>query len=677
VTGSANFPLSPNAADKVCCAARDNGDGFIAKIIAGQRQELADLSITKEAIGNFRVGGKATYTITVSNAGPGVALPPLRVIDPLPAELTFDSFAGADWNCSADGQIVTCLSTKALAANASSTFKLTANVVAVPKPSQEGQTPPLVNTASVSALNGDAINGNNAVSSAGNIVDPPCSFAVAPSSLSFGAVGGTDNVAVTTQTGCVWNAAVTSGAEFISIEAISSGSSGSGGVNLRVVANTGLNDRSGLLVIAGQNVVVEQRGAACTYTVTPESQAFTEAGGTGEVTITTAAGCTWQVASDATSFVTLTSVSSGSGNGSVRFNVAANSGAAQRAGTLTVLGRNFLRTVNILQGSKTEVVCAFAVRPGSQSFSAKGGDRAFFVEVSPDSCEWTATTVSDFIAITSDRDQSGSAFITYLVPPNTRDTARQGGISIAQRVGAVTIPRQTFTISQDSQSPPLVVGCKYTLTIAPSNQTFDFSGGDGTVLVNAGSGCTWTAALTTGANFVTIDSGANGTGSGAVKFKIGQNTSNLARSGVLTIAGQTVIIRQTGVQSGTTCVLTIDPANTAFAAKGGDSAFFVNSSLDTCEWKATSSAGFLRVTSDRDQSGSAFITFVLEPNTGNAARSGTISIALPDGTVQQTFTVTQSGRVLGARASDGKSVPTDQPPVARKPISRLPRLRRQ
>ena len=85
------------------------------------------------------------------------------------------------------------------------------------------------------------------------------------------------------------------------------------------------------------------RGAgSCTYTIAPTSASVPASGGSGSVSVTTQAGCSWTASSNA-SWISITAGGSGSGNGSVSYAVAANSGAA-RTGTLTVAGQTF--TVN-------------------------------------------------------------------------------------------------------------------------------------------------------------------------------------------------------------------------------------------------------------------------------------------------------------------------------------------
>jgi len=60
----------------------------------------ADLSITKTHHGDFVAGEQGTYTITVSNGGPGTAVGPITVVDTLPAGERYVSAAGSGWRCS-------------------------------------------------------------------------------------------------------------------------------------------------------------------------------------------------------------------------------------------------------------------------------------------------------------------------------------------------------------------------------------------------------------------------------------------------------------------------------------------------------------------------------------------------------------------------------------------------
>src|SRR5947207_2549238 len=55
-----------------------------------------------------------------------------------------------------------------------------------------------------------------------------------------------------------------------------------------------------------------------------------------------------------------------------------------------------------------------------------------------------------------------------------------------------------------------------------STTTFGADGGSGSIAVTAPTGCAWTA--TSGASFVSITSGATGSGNGTVQFTVAPNT---------------------------------------------------------------------------------------------------------------------------------------------------------
>src|SRR6185437_3918759 len=97
----------------------------------------------------FVAGGTATYQIDVHNAGESDSAG-VQVTDPLPAGLSYASFASADpnWNCSAAGATVTCGYSGSLPAGASTGFTLTVNLAS-------DFTGPAVNTATVSASTAD------------------------------------------------------------------------------------------------------------------------------------------------------------------------------------------------------------------------------------------------------------------------------------------------------------------------------------------------------------------------------------------------------------------------------------------------------------------------------------------------------------------------------------------
>jgi len=85
------------------------------------------------------------------------------------------------------------------------------------------------------------------------------------------------------------------------------------------------------------------RKSSCTYSINPTSATFGAGGGSGSVNVTAPSGCPWTV-SNVPSWITITSGSSGSGNGTVSYTVAPNSSTSSRTATLTIAGQSFTVT---------------------------------------------------------------------------------------------------------------------------------------------------------------------------------------------------------------------------------------------------------------------------------------------------------------------------------------------
>ena len=85
-------------------------------------------------------------------------------------------------------------------------------------------------------------------------------------------------------------------------------------------------------------------------------------------------------------------------------------------------------------------------------------------------------------------------------------------------------------------------GCTYTLSATALD--FAKTGGTGSVGITAGIGCAWTA--TSAAAWVQITLGSSGSGNGTVTLNVDPNTGTAARTGLLTVAGQSVAIHQAG-----------------------------------------------------------------------------------------------------------------------------------
>jgi hypothetical protein len=91
-------------------------------------------------------------------------------------------------------------------------------------------------------------------------------------------------------------------------------------------------DYYGRFSVTYPNVSGFLSGTSCVTSISPASQSFTAAGGAGNLAVTASASCNWTASSTA-GFLTITSGASGTGNGTINFSVAANSGL-QRSGSI-------------------------------------------------------------------------------------------------------------------------------------------------------------------------------------------------------------------------------------------------------------------------------------------------------------------------------------------------------
>ena len=112
--------------------------------------------------------------------------------------------------------------------------------------------------------------------------------------------------------------------------------------------------------------MVSDAGACATLELVPPQASFNDAGGSGLINVTKAAGCAWTAVSNA-SWITNVAPASGSGNGPVTYNVAANSTGC-RSGTITVGGRTF----TVTQSCPTAIELI--------SFKAESYDAGTFIE---------------------------------------------------------------------------------------------------------------------------------------------------------------------------------------------------------------------------------------------------------------------------------------------------------
>jgi hypothetical protein len=348
-----------------------------------------------------------------------------------------------------------------------------------------------------------------------------------------------------------------------------------------------LSNPVGATLADGQGVgTIINDDLTCSSSILPTTNLFEREGGTGSVNVTAPTGCNWTAVSNA-SWITVTSGASGSGNGTVNYSVAVNTGDT-RNGTITIAGQTF----TVFQRS-----CINEFTPISQTFPSSGGPGSVALSAEAN-CNWTAVSQEAWITVTSGATGSGNGTITYSVASH----------SGAARSGRILIAGQIFTVIQDG-----LANCQF--TISPTEQTFPhhptFPENEGIVMVNGPAACTWTA--TSHADWIRLPLGSSGIGSGNLRFRVDENTGP-PRTGTITVAGQTFTVLQGR------CPVSLEPTRKEFTYEGGTGELHVHGE---CPFNAVSNDPWITLTEVNTLSG--IIKYTVAPNPG-AYRLGSIMV---------------------------------------------------
>nr|MBP8297492.1 hypothetical protein [Burkholderiales bacterium] len=265
----------------------------------------------------------------------------------------------------------------------------------------------------------------------------------------------------------------------------------------------------------------------------------------------------------------------------------------------------------------------------------KGDGGRVYIALPPEVSNWTlcfnsttncsAATAADLTALRSGQvisPWSAGGFLSVLVS-GTAPQVNSGGNATLKFAALATSGSGTPDANRANNALPtaktLVKApqvCSYainpsTLSLGPAAQAVQ-------VAVLAGTGCAWTLA-----NNVPwlAASPPGGTGNGTVTLTPQPNPVAAARTGTMTIAGQTVTITQAGVP----CTFTAIPASLNLTA-GAQSAQVELGAVSGCSWTARTSAPWLTVTPAAGSAGGTLTIGVSSNNAVASSRTGAITI---------------------------------------------------
>ncbi|HWN98748.1 MAG TPA: S8 family serine peptidase [Blastocatellia bacterium] len=168
------------------------------------------------------------------------------------------------------------------------------------------------------------------------------------------------------------------------------------------------------------------------------------------------------------------------------------------------------------------------IAPTSAVAERRGGQGFVTINAPTITTQWTATSNDSWIIITSQSSGTGSGVINYALKENLTGHFRIGTLNVAQR---------NFTIIQSGVPPG---SCEN--SIAPLGIVANAAGSLGTVTVNAGVECVWTAK--SNANWIILTSATAGVGNGSVSYSVQMNNTGVSRKGTITVAGRIFNVKQ-------------------------------------------------------------------------------------------------------------------------------------
>ena len=347
-------------------------------------------------------------------------------------------------------------------------------------------------------------------------------------------------------------------------------------------------------------------------TLSLAGQAFTPAGGTGSVNVTATGGCAWTAVSN-DSWITITSGSSGFGNGTVNFTVAANATLPQpisRVGTMVIAQQIFLVTQD---GDN----CTVSLTVSSPYLTPSAGTGTFDANANG-GCALRSMSNDSWITITSPKTgPNGFLTVNYSYTANPGTAIRTGSITVFGPYSSTTC-----FIRQAGQ------GC--TFSISPQSISVDGTTlNTGTINVTATAGCAWTA--TTTDSWITINSGASGTGNGLVSYAIALNNSPDSRLGHIIVAAHDFIVFQFG---GFCSQFVVTPTSFSFDQYGGSGVVSVTTPAN-CQWGIVNNSFWITTTSPSPLLGTGKISFKVARNTSGVPRTDTVNVAGQDITISQ------------------------------------------
>ena len=428
---------------------------------------------------------------------------------------------------------------------------------------------------------------------------------ITPTTRNFG-VGGGGNAIITSGSSATWTAAVSD--PWITLNA----TSGNVGypVAYTVSANTNVEQRTGYVYVSGWTHTVTQDGVG--GTISPESRTVEHNGASGTITVSAANNIVWQARPNV-DWINVTPTS-GSGTGSVSYNVAAYNEVATRQGTMTVAGNTF-------------TVFQYGRRMKLSTYNETRNYETHVIPITVNALaitQWSVTPNNSWISVVDAGNGQGGDLVSIAIAENP---------SYKARPGTVTIGTETFTVTQQGRPTAAL-----SFSVSPTASTASVEGANGLIAVTATPDLPWTA--TSGANWLTVYAAtATGSGNGNVVYVASPNSTLAQRTGNITVTPEAA-----SGMSAKTHKVTQPAAQSALSSNGyefeaaGESCSVDVSVANIVQWSISESLDWITVNGSTSRTGPGTVTLQAAANNTVYPRSGTVKIA------GKNFSVSQKAR---------------------------------
>lgn len=379
------------------------------------------------------------------------------------------------------------------------------------------------------------------------------------------------------------------------------------------------------VVFFGAISTVQSQGGDCFYTLAATNRTHGYGAASGVVSLDATSGCPWEVV-NTNSWIHILSNTNGVGSGTISYAMEANYTDQMRTAVVLIASER-------LTLEQRGMVCTNRISPMTRQHG--WGAMSGVVDViTCSSVSWTVVNTNSWITITSATNGMGPGIVSYVLASNYSELSRDAVLVIADQLYAIK------QLDAPCYSETYAVYCRGPYWDDSSifyvyhydrcwELEFQEQATNNFVDLSTGAWCSW---LVINTNSWIRFTPSNGVGNSTILYSVEANPSEQARTGVVQMGTQTLLLTQQGI----ICTNIISPATRQHGYDSTAGTVNINTTCSTTTWTVENTNTWISILSPPNGVGSGTINYSLACNSGRT-RAGVLLIA------GQPFTVNQSG----------------------------------